>query len=106
MAGERRKSERFDIGRDYYYYPTNREKMRACTLLNISATGACIVSQEPLKNEAVIFLHIASSRDIVLKSRVVWQHEGQYGLQFFLDTGEDFENISFILNNELRRINK
>jgi hypothetical protein len=99
MIAERRKDRRIDLSGDYYFYPNNKEKKVLCSLMNLSATGACIISSESLEKKAVVFLHIKADKNIILKSEVVWKLENQYGLRFNLDTSDDFENISYIMNN-------
>lgn len=99
---ERRESPRIDRCGDYFLLPATREEV-PCVLKNISVTGACIFSSEPLKMDEVVVLHVCRSKDFSLKSQVVWEHCGEYGLSFLLDTAEDFNAISFIMNNELAR---
>jgi hypothetical protein len=98
MINERRKEIRIDLKGDYFFFPDNRSNKIPCSLLNISATGACIVSTETLKSDIVIFLHIRGKKNIILKSEVVWKIDSQYGLKFFLETPEDLVNISYIMN--------
>ena len=54
----------------------------------------------------VVCIKCGRSKDIELKSKVIWKIENQYGLLFIMETSEDFENISYIINNEAARINK
>jgi hypothetical protein len=46
-----------------------------------------------------VFLHVQGRERDLLKSRVVWRVDAEYGLLFFLESGSDFEVISFIMNN-------
>lgn len=102
MSAERRKSTRISIVGDYFYYPGRETKKINCSINNISATGACISSGNIIKNNEIIFLHIKGTKNIVLKSKTVWKIDDQYGLLFLLDTTEEFENISYIMNNVIK----
>jgi hypothetical protein len=97
---ERRNNPRIEKCGDYFLYPKTREEV-PCVLKNISVTGACIFPSRPLQMDQVVELHICRTRDLSLKSQVVWENSGEYGLSFLLDSPEDFNNISFIMNNEL-----
>ena len=96
---ERRTSPRIERCGDYFMLPATREEV-PCVLKNISVTGACIFSSEPLQLNEVVVLHVCRAKDLSLKSQVVWEKCGEYGLSFLLDTPEDFNAISFIMNNE------
>ncbi len=105
MSFENRKNKRIEISGDYFYYPLNKKKKINCKLNNISVTGACILSEENIKKEDIIFLHIHDTdetSDIALKSKAVWKIDNQYGLQFLLDTSQEFEKISCIMNKIMR----
>jgi len=97
---ERRQNPRIDRCGDYYLSPDSKEAV-PCVLKNISVTGACISASEQLKMNEVVDLHVCRTRDFLLRSLVVWENAGEYGLSFLLDTPESFSNISFIMNNEL-----
>ena len=99
MNSEKRKSNRLNFTREYFYCISDKNKKINCKLNNISVTGACITSDKKIEKEDIVFLHIKGMEDIVLKSKAVWKIENQYGLQFILDSGKEFENISYIINN-------
>ena len=105
MAAERRENERISLSRDYFFFPGKEKKKIECMLKNVSITGACIFSKVNIKKDDIIYLHIRGSKEIVLKSKVVWKIGDQYGLLFILDTSQDFDNISYIMNFELKEIN-
>ncbi len=98
MTADRRTSRRIDVIGDYFYYQGNNENKIKCKLNNISATGACIDSDENIKIDDIIFLHIRGTKNISIKSKAVWKIENQYGLLFLLDNSKEFDNISYILN--------
>ena len=98
MVTEKRKTKRFEISGDYFFFPADKRKKIKCELENISETGACISSDARIKKDEIIYLHIKGSRNILLKSRNVWKIDDQYGLLFLLDTSQEFENISYIIN--------
>jgi hypothetical protein len=98
MADEKRKNTRFEVSGDYYYLQGYEEKKIMCKLKNMSATGACIDSDEMINIDDILFLHIWGTKNIEIKSKAVWKIESQYGLLFLLDTGKEFENISYIMN--------
>ncbi|MCU0821773.1 MAG: PilZ domain-containing protein [Spirochaetes bacterium] len=98
MGAERRQNERFDISGDYFYYQGSEAEKINCRLNNISATGACIDSDENIKINDVIYLHIRGTKNIEIKSKAVWKIDNQYGLMFLLDSSREFENISYIMN--------
>lgn len=106
MIADRRKDERFLLGGDYYYYPGNSKDKFDCMVKNISVTGSCIVSGNAIVKNEIIFLHIGCGRNIELKSQVMWKQDSRYGLMFLLENSDDFDNISYIINNEALRINK
>ncbi len=106
MPAEKRKNKRIKISGDYFYYPGEKNKKINCKLNNISVTGACITSAEDIKSEEIIFLHIRGANDKVLKSKTVWKIDNQYGLQFLLDTNNEFEKISYIMNKIIGKNNK
>ena len=102
MGEDRRRSRRVPGESGFYRMsPDARRKMR-CSLKNISVTGACIVSRGRLAAGEVISLYLESGAGRALKSRVVWEIAGEYGVEFLLDSNEEFETISRIINN--RRI--
>lgn len=102
MGMERRLSKRFDVSGDYLFYPEKTNNRIICKLDNISITGACILTEAKIKIDDVIQLHIRGAQDKFLKSKVVWKIDNQFGLLFMLDTEEEFNNISFIMNNVLK----
>lgn len=106
MIADRRKSKRFRMQGDYFFYPGNSENKFLCKVKNISITGSCIVSDSNIKKDEIIYLHVGAQKSIELKSRVIWKSDKQYGLLFMLETGTDFDNISYIINYESSRINK
>jgi hypothetical protein len=97
---DRRKYPRIDHCGDYYIAQDIRQKV-ICELRNISVTGACIISDVVLKQDEFIELHVCRSRDIPLRAQVVWIRDNEYGISFLLDTKESFDNISYIMNNEI-----
>ncbi|MCP4134969.1 MAG: PilZ domain-containing protein [bacterium] len=105
-ADERRRDERVDLNKDYYYLPGDSNHEHECVVKNISITGACITAHDKLNADEILFLNIRASKEIVLKAKVVWRTDAEYGLLFLLDTSEEFENISFIMNNYAININK
>jgi len=105
VGKERRRTPRYEIGRDYYFIPGASGKRHPCRVNNISVTGACISSGTVLKRSDVILLHIAGIRETAFKSEVMWAREGMYGVLFHLDTPEDLANISFVMNNIAGAIN-
>lgn len=96
---ERRINRRFSLKDNYYYVKEKSRKKIPCLLENISITGACIISESPLTANDIIMLHFPMPREINIKSQIVWEKTTEYGLLFVLDTSEDFENISYIMNN-------
>lgn len=98
MTAERRQNERFESTGDYYYYQGFESSKINCRLKNISATGACIDSDEIIKIDDIIFLHIRGTKNIEIKTKAVWKIENLYGLMFLLDSSSEFENISYIMN--------
>jgi len=106
VSPERRKSNRIAVDRDYYLIPGDGKTRHRCTVKNISVTGACISSTRLLAAKDIIYLHITGPRDSVVKSEVVWNSGGMYGILFLLDTPSDFDTISFIMNNLSSAINK
>ena len=99
MSGERRNSERVRTDGDFYCLPARMSRMVRCSLKNISITGACIASGGSLGAGDIISLYLESGAGRALKSRVVWKLAGEYGIEFMLETGEEFETISRIINN-------
>lgn len=106
MIKERRKSQRISSESDYYCFPENIKLKIRCTLKNISITGACINTPEILRKDDIVLLHIGRAGNSDLKSKVVWKIDDNYGLLFSLETSQDFTTISYLINNETRRINK
>ena len=106
MNSERRKTVRVDLSGDYFFYPGKKNRKIKCIVKNVSATGACIISDDVLHNEDIIFLGIRGDSEVVLKSKAVWKIENQYGLLFLLETEEEFASISYIMNFEIDRLNK
>lgn len=98
MTEERRQNKRYDVPGDYYYYQGSEEDKIKCRLKNISATGACISSEETIKIDDIIFLHIGGTKNVEIKSKAVWKIDDQYGLQFMLDSSKEFDNIAYIMN--------
>lgn len=103
---ERRKAERIHVVRDYCYYPGEKRKKFPCTAMNISVTGVCIESGKKLTQDDIVFIHIECGKDVAFKSVVVWEMSGTYGLRFMLETNEDFDNISYVMNNCAGKINR
>jgi len=103
---DRRNSERINARNDYICFPGKNNEKISCTLKNISSSGACLVSDIHLKNNEIIFLTISGSKDVILKSKVLWKIKNEYGLLFILNSSQDFENISHVMNNEQKIINK
>ena len=99
MPGERRKSRRMEAGGDFYRLPARMSRRVRCTLKNLSVTGACIVSRGSLATGDLIALYLESGAGGALRSRVVWSLAGEYGVEFLLENGEEFETISRIINN-------
>ena len=98
MTAERRQNERIELSADYYFYQGSEAEKINCQLKNISATGACIDSDEIIKINDILYLHIRGTKNIEIKSQAVWKIENQYGLMFLLDSSKEFENISYIIN--------
>ncbi|HRX16252.1 MAG TPA: PilZ domain-containing protein [Spirochaetota bacterium] len=96
---ERRAGDRHDCNGDYFFSPDSRNQKYSCLLKNVSVTGACILTEFPLKNDDQITLHVCLGKDIELKSSVVWKKNDLYGLLFELETPEAFDNISYLINN-------
>lgn len=88
-----------EAGRDFYCLSEQMSRRVMCTLKNVSVTGACIVSGGSLGTGDIISLYLESGAGRALKSRVVWKVSGEYGVEFLLETGEEFETISRIINN-------
>lgn len=103
---ERRKGKRIGLTGDYFFTPDNREIRMICAVKNLSVTGACISSVHELAHGQVIYIHIRGKKDIILKAKVAWKLDTQYGLSFLLETSQDFTNISYIVNYELKNINR
>ncbi len=99
MPGERRKSRRIGAGGDFYCLPSRMSRRVMCTLKNLSITGACIVSGGSLATGDIISLYLESGGGGALQSRVVWRLAGEYGVEFLLESGEEFETISRVINN-------
>lgn len=97
--GERRTEERIVCGGDYIVYGKAAENRIECELHNISVTGACVSTEHTLEKDEKIVLHLCKGSDIPLDAKVVWRDDRKYGLVFMLDTSEDFEHISYIMNN-------
>lgn len=99
MNIDRREHQRENCGSNYIVtYRTDNVKIE-CGLNNLSITGACIESSFNLTNGEKIILHICDKRDTPVKGTVVWTNGDVYGIQFELNSSEEFENISFIMNN-------
>ncbi len=99
MVTERRGGERVSCQGDYIAYGKSSRKKIDCELKNISVTGACVETAHPLKEKETIVLHLCKGGDITLSARVVWRQNNKYGLVFLLDTPEEFEHISYVMNN-------
>lgn len=99
MGEERRKNPRVRSEGDFYCLPSDARRKVRCSLKNISVTGACIASKGRLATGEIIFLYLESGAGRALASRVVWKIAGEYGVEFLLDTGEEFETISRVINN-------
>lgn len=97
---ERRQHKRIIHCGDYYVASGRTGKV-TCELRNISPTGACILSNARLNKGQEIELHICRNKDLPLRAQVVWINEKEYGVSFLLDTVESFDNISYIINNEI-----
>jgi hypothetical protein len=98
----RRHNERIYCADDYFFSPIEKDKKVNCTLKNISATGACITTEYPIEPDQYLTLHLCRDKDIPLDAIVVWKDDNDYGLSFSLDSQEQFENISYIMNNNIR----
>ncbi len=96
---ERRENKRIDCSDNYFFSPKEKGVKVNCSLKNISVTGACIKTDYPIENNDYLTLHLCREKDIPLHAKVVWKEEDMYGLSFLLDTQEEFENISYIINN-------
>jgi len=96
---ERRIKDRIECHGDYIVYGSSREKRISCELKNISVTGACVETKHLLGKDETIELHLCKGEDISLSAKVVWRDNEKYGLVFLLDTAEEFEHISYIMNN-------
>jgi len=96
---ERRIKDRIECHGDYIVYGNSFENRISCELKNISVTGACVEMQHVLKRDDKIVLHLCKGDDISLSAKVVWRDDKKYGLVFLLDTAEEFEHISYIMNN-------
>jgi hypothetical protein len=96
---ERRSSKRFPCSYNYISTSSTLGRKIACTLHNISVTGACIISDTPLQTDELITLHVCDEKDIPFRAKVVWQRFKTYGLLFLLESSEDFDNISYVMNN-------
>jgi hypothetical protein len=99
MREERRKHKRIVLRGDYLVSPSEPGKHFEYVILNISATGACIRTTASLEKDHEIDLHFEGPREVSLKSKVVWKSGSNYGLLFSLETGVDFEGISYVINN-------
>jgi len=100
MEKDKRKNMRVAMNSNYFFFPDRENKRHWCTIKNISTTGSCITSNKDINTDDIIFLHMkGGEKNTDLKSRVVWAMDKSYGLEFFLETAEDFENISYIVNN-------
>jgi hypothetical protein len=99
MREERRKHKRIALRGDYLVSRSEPGKHFEYIILNISSTGACIQTTASLDKDHVIDLHFEGPREVSLKSKVVWKSGSNYGLLFFLETGMDFDSISYVINN-------
>ena len=95
-----------DINGDYYLLKKDMDKIHSCKVKNISGTGVCIISLDDIKNNEIIFLYIHGNKENAIKSKVVWRMEEQYGLQFVLDSNNDFKSVSYVMNHLAFEINK
>jgi hypothetical protein len=105
VGAERRKTCRYIVDRDYFYLPGDKKKHHRCSVKNISATGACIASARELNEHDILYLHITGPRISLVKSEVVWRRGSIYGILFHLETTEDLDSISYIMNNIAGSIN-
>jgi hypothetical protein len=96
---EKRNNERIKCDHDYFCSPRSLGNKIDCTLKNISATGACISTNVDLEHQENIILHICRGRDVSINSKVIWKNGTTYGLELQLNTSDDLNNISFVLNN-------
>ncbi|MFH0975218.1 MAG: PilZ domain-containing protein [Spirochaetota bacterium] len=103
MPFEQRKNSRIKVSGDFYYYPNRKKKKIKCKLDNISVTGACITTDEKIEKEDIIYLQINGFNNKALKSKAVWKIDNQYGIQFFLDSNNEFETISHVMNNIMNK---
>jgi hypothetical protein len=53
-----------------------------------------------------VYLHITGTGETQFKSQVVWAQDGLYGLSFLLESTEDLEHISFVMNAFSKKINQ
>ncbi|TAL30459.1 MAG: PilZ domain-containing protein [Spirochaetes bacterium] len=98
MTAVRRREGIPGTGEDYFCAPPDMDARHRCVLKNISATGACVASKRALKKDDMIYLHVRGREGGLLKSRVVWKTRNTYGLLFSLESSEDFDSISRIMN--------
>jgi c-di-GMP-binding flagellar brake protein YcgR len=96
---EKRKKYRIPCCHDCYYYKKDKSEKHEFSLVNISATGACIESDLKIKKDDVINIHINCGKEVVFSAKAVWEREQTYGVLFILESPEDLTNISFLLNN-------
>ncbi|MFW5808220.1 MAG: PilZ domain-containing protein [Spirochaetota bacterium] len=98
---DRRENDRIDCADDYFLSPKEKGVKVRCILNNISVTGACIRTDYPIEPDEYLTLHLCREKDIPLHAKVVWKEEDKFGLSFLLDTQQEFENISYIINNRI-----
>lgn len=96
---DRRRKERVACAENYFFSPKEKGVKVQCQLKNLSVTGACITTDYPVETDEHLTLHLCRDKDIPLHAKVVWQDKHDYGLLFLLDTQQEFENISYIMNN-------
>ena len=106
MVLNKRQSERIEIFRSYFFICKKENNKHNCFVKNISITGACITSPKKIASKDMIYLHLVSEKDTVLKAEVAWNIDSEYGIRFLLEDNIDFEKISFVMNNIARYINK
>ncbi|MBN1500144.1 MAG: PilZ domain-containing protein [Spirochaetes bacterium] len=99
LKNDKRSNNRHNCAGDYFYSTHSAGNRLDCVLKNISATGACIRTNASLKNNESVILHICRGKDMSFNGKVVWQENDTFGIVFDMNNSEEFENISFILNN-------
>ncbi|HOF34192.1 MAG TPA: PilZ domain-containing protein [Spirochaetota bacterium] len=95
---EKRSSSRYYSDGDFIHTSRTASGSVSCVLKNISATGACILADIPIEIGEKVFLHVNRGEATSLRGKVVWQNDNEYGIEFLLESSDDFEQISNIVN--------